>query len=220
MDSFEPLRVTAMLRTGVVADRWLPLDGILLYQAYRDALGPQAMTTPGGGELPDVDMPLVIVHPGEPTWYYACSWAQPQPWWIAEGTDHWNKRLDVGFAELIDFGKKRGVVLVEKGEYKAYHMPVHYYVASRIEWFCVGNRAAIERLLATVTHVGKKQAQGWGRVAAWTVEPWPADWSVWRGDELMRGVPFDDARGLVDLALYGLRPPYWRRDNQMMVVLP
>ena len=48
MDSsnFEPLRIRAHLRTGVVSDRWLPLDGLLFYQANRYDLGPLDMTTP------------------------------------------------------------------------------------------------------------------------------------------------------------------------------
>src|SRR3990172_8470722 len=170
-DSFEPLRITAHLRTGVVADRWLPLDAVLLYQASRERFGVQQATTPGGdpgGE--DVTMPLLKIHNGEWYWYYACSWAQPQPshgtpggWWIAEGKDHWNKRFDSRFMDLVDFGSRRGKIIVEQGRYKAYHMPVFYYAALRIEWYAVGDRAEIERLLCCGTHLGKKRSQGYGR---------------------------------------------------------
>jgi len=78
--AYEALRVVATLRTGVVADRWLPLDGVLLYQAAREQLGGQAVTVPGGSQAPGgVTVPLKVIHPGEDHWYYACSWAQPQP---------------------------------------------------------------------------------------------------------------------------------------------
>jgi CRISPR type IV-associated protein Csf3 len=219
---FEPLRITAHLRTNVIADRWLPLDGILLYQACRAQLGPQAMTTPGGMDNPlgASTLPLAIIHPGRREWYYACSWAQPQPWWVTEGQDHWNKRIDVGFADLIDFQGRRGKVIVEQGAYKAYHMPVFYRVADRIDWYCVGDRIEIERLLSTVTHLGKKAAQGWGRVREWVIESWPVDWSAWREGHLTRGVPLEDAAGARDLLLYGVRPSYYRSNNQMLLVLP
>jgi len=190
----------------------------LLYQACREQYGVQAASLPGGHrKQPAVHMPLAIVRPGTMDWYYACSWAQPQPWWLAESCDHWNKRVDIGFAELLDH---HGRILIEKGRYKAYHMPLFYYVASRIEWYCVGDRAIIERLLSTVTHIGKKQAQGWGRAARWTVEPWPEDWSVWRDGQLIRGVPLSDVPERKEALLYGIRPGYYARHNQMMVVMP
>jgi len=221
-ESFEPLRVMAHLRTGVISDRWLPLDAILLYQISRQQFGPQAATLPGGEqESRGITMPLLIVHPGEPHWYYACSWAQPQPWWVAEAKDYWNKRLDSQFAYLLTRDCKK--VTIRKGRYKAYHMPVFYYAALRVEWYCVGDRAGIERLLSTVTHIGKKRSQGWGRVMQWEVEPVSENWSVWRDGYLMRGIPAQDVadtRQSFRIMLYGVRPSYYRRHNQMPLAMP
>jgi len=217
---YSNLRVTATLQTGIVCDRWLPLDGILLYQACRDKFGPQIVTTPGGIAPPEVELPLKVIHPSEPYWYYACSWAQPQPWWVAEGQDHWNKRFDSGLANLVDFGKRRGKVLIEQGQYKAYHMPVFYYAADRIEWHCVGDGSRIEELLSTMTHIGKKGSQGWGRVSKWSVESWVGDWSVRRDGKLTRGVPACDMDGPANFVHYGLRPSYYRKENQILVVMP
>ena len=220
-EAYQPLRITAYLRTGVVADRWLPLDGILLYQACRAALGPQDFTTPGGGAVPGgVAMPLQVRNAGTDEWYYACSWAQPQPWWAAEGRDHWNKRFDQGFAYLVDFQGRRGKIIVEQGTYKAYHMPLFYYAALRVEWYAVGERTAIADLLSTCTHLGKKGAQGWGRVAEWHVDPWPEDWSTWRDGQLTRGVPAFEQPHATNFLYYGLRPSYYRRENQMRLAVP
>lgn len=220
---FEPLRVTARLRTPVVADPWLPLDGILLYQACREQLPEQAMTTPGeiDAAAAEVQLPLAVVHAGRADWYYACSWAQPQPWWAAEGQDNWNKRLDVSLASLVDFGGRRGRILTGEGTYRAYHMPIFYRVARWIEWYCVGDRAEIATLLAAMTHIGKKIAQGWGRVIEWRIEPMTEDWSVRRDGRLTRGVPMADAgNNILNALLYGLRPPYYHRENQMLIVMP
>lgn len=221
-DGFETLRVTAVMRCGVVADPYLPLDAVLLYQATRERFGVQALTRPGGERLKaGVRVPLQILpHRQAADWFYACSFAQAE--WLAEGRDHWNKRFDTGLAALVDFQGRRGKVLVEQGEYRAYHHPVSYRVARAITWYCVGDRREITALLATATHLGKKTSQGWGRVMAWRVEPWPEDWSVWRGDQLMRAVPVEQAegRGPVTVGHYGIRPSYYRTDHQRVVALP
>lgn len=217
----EKLRITARLRTGVICDRWIPLDGILLSQACREAWGPQEAALPGGQMLDWPELPLAIRNADSELWYYACSWAQPQPWWIAEGADYWNKRFDAGFAQYVDFGKRRGRVEIEKGRYKAYHMPVFYFVGFKIEWYCVGDKSGVESLLSTVTHIGKKAAQGWGRVSEWFVEDWHEDWSERRDGQLTRGVPvaLDEALYLNALQ-YGIRPPYYMRENQTLVNMP
>jgi hypothetical protein len=85
MDS---LRVTARLRSNIICDRWIPLDGIILSQACREAWGPQDAALPGGQMLEWPPLPLEIRQADTPFWYYACSWAQPQPWWVQESKDH------------------------------------------------------------------------------------------------------------------------------------
>lgn len=216
----EPLRVRAWLRSGVVGDRYLPLDGILFYQSNRDRLGPQIATLPGYTFCQDTGvLPIDIVHPGQERWYYRCSWAQ----WShdVEGRDYWNKRFDITYASLIDFHGRRGKVIVEKGRYKTYRMPVFYRAALWVEWYCVGNRTEIEYLLSTVTHIGKKGVQGWGRVIRWEIEPLSEDWSVWRDGKLMRGIPIEDvSHQAFKLEYYGIRPPYWNKANQMPLAIP
>lgn len=221
--NLEPLRIRAWLRSGIVSDRWLPLDGILMYQTHRDQMGGQDVTIPGdySQHMQFPTLPLGITHPGRRNWYYQCSWAQ----WSheIEGRDHWNKRFDSGFANLIDFESRRGVVIIEQGRYKAYHMPVFYRVAQWVEWYGVGDKAEIEYLLSTVTNIGKKSSQGWGRIYCWQVESWPDDWSVWREGELMRGIPAEDVTGSgqsFNIGNYGIRPSYWKANNQKVLVMP
>jgi CRISPR type IV-associated protein Csf3 len=227
MDShnFQNLQITAVLRTAVISDQWLPLDGLLLYQQTRDELGAQEMTTPGtsslaqpkGEAMKGGKLPIKTVHSKE--WYYRCSWAQ----WSenVEAKDYWNKRYDNALSEFVTFGDRRGTVNNAAGQYKAYHQPVFYRSALWVRWYCVGVKAEIERLLSTLTHIGKKSAQGWGRVARWEVESIVNDWSIWKDEKLMRGIPsFEKPNYVGDVALYGVRPSYWDRRNQIMLVLP
>lgn len=227
-DSFQPLRVTAVLRAPVVSDEWLPLDGIVRSQALRDAFGWPDRSLPGGDAhdgppLPPRSVPLAKRGSKTGAWWYACSFAQPQPWWVTEGVDHWNKRFDASLADLVDFVGKRGRVIIEAGRYRAYHMPVYYRVARQVEWYCVGEPERLRYLLSTVTAIGKKRAYGWGRVREWRVEPWAEDWSEWRDGAPSRALPehlIGKAGRRGRLGYYGLRPPYYGTATQSRVVLP
>jgi CRISPR type IV-associated protein Csf3 len=223
---YEPLRIRAWLRTAVVSDEWLPLDGILLYQAHRDLGGRQDITIPGEYSARGAAyLPVKKQHWGKGHFYYRASFAQWGP--HADGRDYWNKRFDQGLADLIDFRGRRGRVIVEQSTYKAYHMPIYYRSALWVEWYILADRPALEYLLVPVTHIGKKTSQGWGRVARWEFEPVPEDWSVWRDGALMRGVPVEELAETGQempagstVAHYGVRPSYWKASNQMLLVMP
>lgn len=221
---FVPLRVRAWLRSPVICDRWMPLDGILFSQCHREVLGEKVVSLPGEysahsgvGVLPF----LGRAGNGGRTWFYRCSWAQWGP--SVEGRDHWNKRFDNPLAYLVDFGGKRGKIDTGSGTYKAFHMPVFYRSALWVEWFCYGNRDEIEALLSTTTHIGKKGTQGWGRVGRWEIDTTDMDFSISRRGHLMRGVPPGSLPPDVttySMGLYGIRPSYWIAHNQMDLILP
>jgi len=218
MSEFEPMRITAQLGCGVVSDATLPIDSILYYIAMRKAHGPQDATEPGGhsGTSPlKVSMPLKLINPG-PKWYYAASFAQwSEP--VAEMTDYWNKRFDQQYSDIVDFGGRRGKVLVEQGKYRAYHMPMFTRHALTVTWYAVGNIEAITKLLRFMPYIGKKTAQGEGEVLRWTVEKWPHDWSVLKDGKLIRAIPTDDNQN----GFYcGFRPSYYMRSNMAYCYIP
>lgn len=224
--AYSNLMVRAWLRTPVVSDEWLPLDGILFYQHVRNDLGRQDVTVPGASlmEQPKGEtmrggrLPLDIVHARD--WYYRCSWAQWGP--HADGQDHWSKRFDMPLSYLIDFAGRRGKVETKSGAYKGYRMPVYYRSALWVMWYCVGDEQRIEELLSTVNHIGKKTAQGWGRVRRWGVVSMDADYSVQQDGRLMRGVPVYHLPGGFERKIgnYGVRPSYWDRRNQIDLAMP
>jgi len=224
---FTPLCVRAWMRTGIVADEWLPLDGVLLAQATRSDLGAQEVSLPGasmleqpkGEEMRGGKLPISIVHAKD--WYYRCSWAQWGP--HADGQDAWSKRFDMTHASLIDFNGKRGRIDTSASTYKGYRMPVFYRSSLWVDWYCLGNLTEIDKLLSGITHLGKKTSQGWGRVALWEIKPIEQDWSIWRGDMLMRGIPiyhWPRENDSPKIGHYGIRPSYWDRRNQLELVMP
>lgn len=224
---FTPLRVRAWLRTPVVADEWLPLDGLLLYQHTRADLGAADATISGASLLAQPKgeimrggrLPLKYVHGKD--WYYQCSWAVWGPY--VDSQDYWSKRFDATHADLVDFRGKRGRVDTSSSAYKAYRMPLFYRSAQWVDWYCVGDIARLLPLLYMTTHLGKKNTQGWGRVMQWEITPVIDDWSIWRNGKLMRGIPPYHLPADIhaeNLVLYGVRPPYWDKRNQIALVMP
>lgn len=217
------LKVTAVLQTGQVisSDGFLPLDSILaaewMRRNYPDLLLNDGIKT---GELIEADLPLKRVeHPKG--WYYACSFAQYEK--QGEYIAHWHKRFDAALAEQhIGFGKRRGNVTVKSGRYKNYRMPVVVILADRLEWYCVGDIDGIRDLLNGVLAIGKKRSQGYGMVEEWIVEEWPEDWSeVGPDGKLMRAVhELPENVSGARMMMWGVRPPYWFRENQKVMCLP
>ncbi len=213
MNEKEPLRVRAYLQTGVISNRYLPLDGALLAVAMRERYGVQFVTSPKALFHKLVDLPLEKRGEGD-RWYYACSFAQ----WssdLVESSNFFVKRFDLALSDLIDFGGKVKKINTAGGRYKNYHIKVYYNVALWVEWYLVGNEREIRRLLRFVTHLGKKTVQGWGAVKEWEVERIDDDWSVWKEGKLVRAIPSDTGD-----YLYGIRPPYWLSQHQFMCQMP
>lgn len=217
--SYVPLQITARMRCGVISDGLLPIDSVLYYAAHRELLaGQHAATRPRELTISETDdrvgrLPLKrIATYSTPDWYHAASCAV-WPEAVADGIDHWTKKLDSRYVELLE--QQRARVPTSGGRYRAYHMPVAYRHALTIAWYVVGDPARISDLLRLVTHLGKKPSMGWGAVAEWSVEPSEEDYSVTGPHgEVMRPIP-DDA-GI----LYGVRPPYWLPRNQVPCRMP
>lgn len=218
--SERPLVITARLRCGIISDGFLPIDSVLYYAAHRDlfpgeqvSTHPRALTVRAEGDTRIVGpLPLKRLNGQAPDWYYAASCAQ-WPSVVADGIDHWTKRVDSRYVELL--AEQRARISMSGGRYRAYRMPLVYRHALTVHWHVVGDREAVTRLLELVTHLGKKPSMGWGAVMEWVVEPCAEDWSVTgRDGQLMRPVPH--AAGL----LYGIRPPYWLPSHQVPCALP
>lgn len=216
-NSYVPLMITARLRCGIISDGLLPIDSVLYFAQHRQARpGEQVITRSrehaivSDGPL-DV-LPLKRLRGDQPDWYYAASCAQ-WPTVVADGVDHWTKRIDSRYIDLLE--PQTAKLSTSGGRYRGYRMPVAYRHALALTWYVVGEPARIRSLLALMTHLGKKTAMGWGAVIEWTVEPHGEDWSVIGPTGLlMRPVP--DAMGL----LYGFRPPYWLPRHQAPCRLP
>jgi CRISPR type IV-associated protein Csf3 len=213
----QPLKVTAYLQTGQVVstDGYLPLDSILA-AAWMQKNRPDLFYNDGmkAKEILIPELPFQKENINS-QWFWACSFAQYEK--QAETVAYWHKRFDAILAEKhVDFGKKRGAVNVKSAKYKNYRMPMVNIITEKIEWYCVGDLEQVKELVNMITAIGKKRSQGYGLVDEWTVESWPEDWSIYgpKG-KFMRAIP--DSNGSM---IWGVRPPYWYHDNQVMCQVP
>lgn len=211
----ERMRITAHMRTGIISDNCLPIDGILHSAMMYQTFGAEEFTVAGESPLFGGNHGSIPLDRGSiaGTWFYKASFAQWESPYI-DDRSFWVKRFDHDHSDLVNFGKKRPSIITAEGAYKGYNVPVFLRHTLAVRWYAVGNIDRVRQLCACVTHIGKKSTQGWGRVNRWEVEPWAQDWSVYRNGEAMRSVP--SAEGV----LYGVRPPYWMAKNQTSCRLP
>lgn len=215
--NFEPIRIRAYLQSGVISDQFLPLDGVIYYQLMREAFGENVYSLPNEVNLPSahsITLPFLIENEGSEDWFYKCSFAQ----WSAEVIEDqqtYSKRFDLSRSGIVDFGKKKAHVDNQRGTYKSYHVKVYYRHSNFVDWYAVGNRQELEKILPFCTHLGKKVSQGWGAVLKWEVTPWEHDWSIYANSTLMRAIP-TTSHGFI----YGIRPSYWLPANQVNCTLP
>jgi len=199
----QPLIITAELVTPIIhaEQAGTHLDSILSFAALT-ALPMQSEFGDGACVVP-LPLHLAFVSAqGLPLW--ACTPLMPKE--SVEGREYWHKRYPT---QRADFGSKQ-LANTSAGRWREYRVPLRTDSTSALHALCIGNQAEIERLLAYVSHIGKKGTQGFGRVARWTVTP--AAHEV--NDVLaMRAVPVEYFAGRPPVGVMSpsraWTPPYW-----------
>lgn len=197
------LVVTAELVTPVIhAERNLThLDSILAFAAITAHPVASDYDTVAVIPLP-LDLAWVS-DGGQPLW--CCSPLVPVGETL-ESREYWHKRYPSHRSEFCEKINAN----TSAGRWKEYRTPVHAQQVGRLRALCIGNADELRRLLAIVTHVGKKGSMGYGRVARWTVE----DGEHAAADVLaLRAVPVEyyagqSPQGILS-PLRAWTPPYW-----------
>lgn len=195
-----PVIVTAELATPIVMaeNDGTHLDGILSAAALTDHPHPSAWD---GAAVVPLPLELAWVSPsGKPLW--AATPLIPSGTAIA-AREYWHKRYPTHRAE---FGTRQNAV-TSAGRYREYRVPINAISIDRLHALAIGHPGEMQRLLDTVSHIGKKGSIGYGRVARWTLTP--AAHTI--ADILaLRAVPAEFAStGRPVEPLRGWTPPYW-----------
>lgn len=216
-DTFKQLRIRAYLKTGVISDQYLPLDGVLYYHLVRQEMGVELTTKSRESNVREcqcITLPIKKGGAKDETWYYNCSFAQ-FPTHTIEDSSFKVKSGDWLRHENHFNAKKK--IDTTRGKFKNAHIKLYYRHCTHIDWYCVGNPIEIAKLLSFCTNLGKNSGDGWGEVLKWEIKDWAENWSV-KNDkgELMRAVPAYKGDGI----LYGLRPSYWNPRHIMSCFMP
>lgn len=144
-----------------------------------------------------------------------------------DAVDHINKRIAVEASGLLR-DDERKVIATTNSWTKSYRLPLRVRAVDRVVWFACGNRRNVNKSLQDVQAVGKKVADGYGRVKEWLVEDIDADYSWFAPTEsgyaLMRILPIGD---WLPSELVGAKkhfgaccPPYWHPERFAEIVVP
>lgn len=208
----EPLRVTAELDTAVACDRAIHLDALLAAAvALRDGMAPAAHA----GEMVDIEIPVERSACGR---YHLASVG------LSETETHElkyiNRRFPIAEAQWLGDKKLRRIDL-SAGPQKHFRIPLEtrHPREGRVLFYAVGDGAAIERLMALITHLGRRRAVGLGRVRMWYVElcaPWEGFPVLSAEGRALRNLPLDTP-GLrkVECGFERLSYPYWLASGRM-----
>lgn len=220
----QSLRITAHLATPfVVYDAFSPsLDAIIEWYWLKER--GLASPNPDSDSLVQADLPLLKGDiQGE--WY----WCVSSPHYLLEGqqTTRMRRRWDCHDKHL-DWGGKRAKFSTSEGHTKGYDLPNYLRSTPQIDWFAVGDRDEILRLLQQCTGIGKKLSQGFGQVIRWEVQEFDQDWHLWgAAGQLMRPIPVQlltqEIPGKIDgitILRWGWRPPARLPCNQEVCAMP
>lgn len=186
-DALISLRVVAVLRRNAPVCAYdLPqLDNLLARAVVNEA-------TQGRG-VPNSEAPYDLPTPLQ------CLWRSPEglPLWAAScftpvgraeaDTVYWHKRAPTG--RFAANNGRRLSLTTKSGRWMERRVPVPVTVAGAWEAFCVGEPSEIARLLAGISHLGKKRAIGWGEVREWRIEPEAEPFALVREGRLVRPLP-------------------------------
>lgn len=208
--SFEPLRVSVILRQAMILYDPLYLDNLLARAVLETACGHAILdNTPEPYEFPLPLKRLWTAENGCPLW--ASSVFLPEGKMITDVV-YLHKRL--GRLEFSERQPKSNV-----GRWMDRRIPYQTHQTETKRWYalCIGNAQEITELLPLVRFLGKRRNVGFGEIAQWDVEAWDGgDLNTLVQDgRLVHALPQGAAEAL-DIrpegppSLVGWTPPQWK----------
>jgi CRISPR type IV-associated protein Csf3 len=215
----KPLKIIAHLFTGFHSafDWSVSIDGILAYQSQLKKLGDERFKLEATNQQSLTvidDLPIEKEYFND-LWWYQCS--RPFFYVAATYTKHIHRRFNAQEAE--QYANKIGKIETTKGPLKNSLLYKTVYITNKVIWYVNGDKDAIEKLLADVTHIGACRGGGMGAVREWAV----TEHENLEDCRLKRVLPIDFAKlykvNGVQLT-WAIRPPSLLISNQFDCVMP
>lgn len=202
------LRVRAHLETPVALSTPLHLDSIMAQCS--DGMSDHVTRSDDAAALRQPDIPCAWL-PHSAGRIHVASAAEPSP--DAEyRAEHLTRRRDAGD---LDHLTRR--IETRSGPGRDIMLRFPAIAAEYLEWWCVGRRQAVRRLLGRrVRHVGRMRRHGYGAVREWVIDAIdrpPSDVLV-RDGRARRNMPADwlDAPAITEQV--PVRAPYWHASTR------
>ena len=213
-NDFVPLQITVQLASPpVFYQSPLSLDALLAYAVVQRA-------TYGQG-LPKTIEPYNIPLPIEKLWECPETglplWDATQFHPVEANTRqpaYWHKR---GYNPQLLKTQRNGRphnANFGQGRHKEYRMPLPLQTAKVWRAFCVGNLSAIGELLKSVSAIGKKRSQGYGKILNWEITevsdfPYGHEGRLIKSFPIGSSIPELPSGTIWDMYETGWTPPYW-----------
>lgn len=241
MTTYEPVRITAHLETGISSSApWgIALDGLLaaqLWAEHKAHLRSSGVPTPtlhAQTYPPDLDLPLARCHAGgTDLWHWQATTAYPVD---VDRTFPPEARYRVAYVDELAAGRLArntpNTVSAAKGRWRLRRIPTLVTVCRAVTWTAIGDAAALTGLLEPILAIGKRRGIGEGHVLRWEVSPAHdlapgAAGHLHPDGSLARPTPAQclaDHPELADahrIGTAGIRPPYMHRSRQHLLHLP
>lgn len=207
-----PVQVGCRLLTPAALSGHVCLDSLLGRAVWFEALGDAGANVPQAAVPYEIPLPLARV--GSVWAASAVQFAEP----LHESVTRYRRRWCEEYETLAKLPRK----LITFGfDFKDRDIPVPLVTVSRLHWYAKGDLAAIQRLISTITYIGKRHGAGTGRVGDWTVSEMQHDWSVYRHGTLMRPVPLEEVEDCqYDRGYCAITNPYWHSSNYRNCAVP
>lgn len=217
-----PLKVTAWLGNKLaVSDDWSPSFDALMIKLLLDEKG-LASSNPTPDDF-EQNRPLIEklmpIKKGEigGEWY----WQTSSPFYLydSDSVETIHKRWDQQERNLDWEGKRRNWSTSETNT-KSWTIQIAERTTPRIDWYCVGDRDEIIRLLRLCNGLAKKRRT---QVVKWDVEEIRDDVHMWQGKQLMRPIPTqlaDRVPAEVVVRNWAWRPPTHVPSNKTQCFMP
>ncbi len=132
-------------------------------------------------------------------------------------TGSWKKRWQNKHDGMVDFGKTKRRVQINKGGFKSYDTPLNLYSIKKIWFYFEGDPDKVRHLVSKrLVGIGKKVSQGFGWFSRFEITASDKDFDT----ELLRPIPLGKTKLPGELRYCGWKPPYWLPENMCNCVYP
>lgn len=202
---------------------WIMLDGLIAHVVFEALLGDLWHAIPLREPLPLLDWyPLPFAkaefatpNGGDFFYHASCSRFEHSETY---GTTLHKAVMPENLAHLMDPKKTYDRV---RGEFKAYAMEMRCNPSQYCDFYCLGDRKALEHWGNMILGLGKKRAVGFGKVVNIEIMGALEDYSITHFDQINRPIPIGfNPTWDKPKALLAYKPPYWAKINHQLCYAP